>query len=235
YNIPSPSSLSLPSTSPIEPIVLARKGYKLINSNDTFSKAAAVEYLQGLKGPCLLRNLKYFNIYNSFVCDTLHNLYLGATAKMLKLLLSKPSVTGGISYAMSVYGQIDNIAEIINSISFPSTTYRQPRDIRLFRKFKGNELRIILLAFENFLDEERYNHLKVLAFIAHIIEGQCLSKEAHKEERELEEEGERHTLRAKTIGSIGDVDGSDNEDGDGILYVVDNDADDIGIETSAPA
>ncbi|CAF1336705.1 unnamed protein product, partial [Rotaria sp. Silwood1] len=181
YNIPSPSSLSLPSTSPIEPIVLARKGYKLINSNDTFSKAAAVEYLQGLKGPCLLRNLKYFNIYNSFVCDTLHNLYLGATAKMLKLLLSKPSVTGGISYAMSVYGQIDNIAEIINSISFPSTTYRQPRDIRLFRKFKGNELRIILLAFENFLDEERYNHLKVLAFIAHIIEGQCLSKEAHKE------------------------------------------------------
>ncbi|CAF4623867.1 unnamed protein product, partial [Rotaria sp. Silwood2] len=106
-------------------------------------------------------------------------------AKMLKLLLSKPSVTGGISDAMSVYGQIDSIAEIINSISFPSTTYRQPRDIRLFRKFKGNELRIILLfgysAFENFLDQGRYNHLKVLAFIAHIVEGQCLSKEAHKE------------------------------------------------------
>ena len=64
---------------------------------------------------------------------------------MLKLILSKPSVAAGITNAMSVYNEIDHIAEIINSISYPSTTYRQPRDIRLFRKFKANELRIILL------------------------------------------------------------------------------------------
>jgi hypothetical protein len=64
---------------------------------------------------------------------------------MLKLLLSKPSSVAGISNSMSIYNQIDHIAEIMNSISYPSTTYRQPRDIRLFRKFKGNELRIILL------------------------------------------------------------------------------------------
>ena len=64
---------------------------------------------------------------------------------MLKLFLSKPSTTEGISNAMSVHNQIDRIAEILNSISYPSTTYRQPRDIRLFRKYKGNELRIILL------------------------------------------------------------------------------------------
>ena len=64
---------------------------------------------------------------------------------MLKLLLSKPSRTTGVSNAMSVYNQIDHIAKIMNSISYPSTTYRQPRDIRLFRKFKGNELRMILL------------------------------------------------------------------------------------------
>ncbi|CAF1089688.1 unnamed protein product [Rotaria sp. Silwood1] len=70
---------------------------------------------------------------------------LPRAAKMLKLLLSKPSGTAGISDAMTVYNKIDHIAEIINSISYPSTTYRQPRDIRLFRKFKGNEFRIILL------------------------------------------------------------------------------------------
>jgi hypothetical protein len=64
---------------------------------------------------------------------------------MLKLFLSKPSSTEGISDAMTVHNQIDNIAEIVNSISYPSTTYRQPRDIHLFRKFKANELRIILL------------------------------------------------------------------------------------------
>jgi len=64
---------------------------------------------------------------------------------MLKLFLSKPSIADGISNSINAHNQIDNIADIINSISYPSTTYRQPRDIRLFRKFKANELRIILL------------------------------------------------------------------------------------------
>jgi hypothetical protein len=64
---------------------------------------------------------------------------------MLKLLLSKPSCGAGISNTMSVHDKIDHISEIIHSISYPSTTYRQPRDIRLFKKFKGNELRVVLL------------------------------------------------------------------------------------------
>ena len=46
---------------------------------------------------------------------------------------------------MSVYDQIDDVANVFNSISYPSTTYRLPRDIRLFKKFKGNELRMFLL------------------------------------------------------------------------------------------
>ncbi len=66
-------------------------------------------------------------------------------AKLLKLLLSKPSPKGGITNAMSVRDQIDIVAQNFNTISYPSTTYRQPRDIRLFKKFKGNELRIFLL------------------------------------------------------------------------------------------
>jgi hypothetical protein len=64
---------------------------------------------------------------------------------MLKLFLSKPSPKAGITHIMSVHDQIDIIAQTFNTISYPSTTYRQPRDIRLFRKFKGNELRIFLL------------------------------------------------------------------------------------------
>ncbi|CAF3982771.1 unnamed protein product [Rotaria sp. Silwood1] len=158
--------------------------YKLTNSTK-ISKAAAKEYLQGVKGPCLLRQLKYFNIYTSFLCDTLHNLYLGVMGKMLKLFLSKRSIIEGISAAMSIHKQIDNLAEIVNSISYPSTTYRQPRDIHLFKKFKANELRMILLfgysAFENFLDQERFIHLKVLAFIAHLVEEQNLSENSHQD------------------------------------------------------
>lgn len=64
---------------------------------------------------------------------------------MLKLLLSKPSVKAGITNVMTVHDQMDTIAENFRTMSYPSTTYRQPRDLRLFRKFKGNELRIFLL------------------------------------------------------------------------------------------
>jgi hypothetical protein len=46
---------------------------------------------------------------------------------------------------MSVHDQIDLAAQTFNRISYPSTTYQQPRDIRLLKKFKGNELRIFFL------------------------------------------------------------------------------------------
>ena len=35
--------------------------------------------LQGLKGRCCLRSLKYFDVYQSFTIDTLHTLYEGVT------------------------------------------------------------------------------------------------------------------------------------------------------------
>jgi hypothetical protein len=64
---------------------------------------------------------------------------------MLKLLLSKPSPKAGITNIMSVHDKMDLAVQTFNRISYPSTTYRQPRDIRLFKKFKGNEFRIFLL------------------------------------------------------------------------------------------
>ena len=64
---------------------------------------------------------------------------------MLKLLLSKPSLKAGITNVMSVHDRIDTVAKTFNTISYPSTTYRRPRDIRVFKKFRGNELRIFLL------------------------------------------------------------------------------------------
>ncbi|CAF1496926.1 unnamed protein product [Adineta ricciae] len=164
-------------------------GNKLMNSNRNFSKETSAEYLKGFKGPCLFRQLSHFDVYRSFLCDTLHNLYLGITAKMLKLLLSKPSPKAGITNSMNVHDRIDLIAEKFNAISYSSTTYRQPRDIRLFKKFKGNEFRMFLLfgysIFEKILSKERYDHLKVLAFIAHLVEGQYLSGKTHEDIRFL--------------------------------------------------
>jgi len=101
---------------------------------------------------------------------------------------------------MSVHDQIDLAAQTFNRILYPSTTYQQPRDIRLFKKFKGNELRIFLLfdyswvsyfitslysllsyrIFE-IVEEELYDHLKALAFVAHMLERQYLSVSVHKD------------------------------------------------------
>ncbi|CAF3129720.1 unnamed protein product [Rotaria sp. Silwood2] len=38
--------------------------------------------LEGLRGPCILRELKYFDVYQSFLSDTLHTLYEGAMVKI---------------------------------------------------------------------------------------------------------------------------------------------------------
>jgi hypothetical protein len=40
---------------------------------------------------------------------------------------------------------------------------------------------VLYRAFEKFLDQERYTHLKALAFIAHMVEEQYLSNNGHKD------------------------------------------------------
>ncbi|CAF1397275.1 unnamed protein product [Adineta steineri] len=116
-----------------------------------------------------------------------HEVY-GRT-KILKLLLSKLSPKAGIPNSMTIDGQLDFISQAFNTILYTSTTYRQPRNIRLFKKFKGNEFRIFLLIgysiFGNVLSGEWYVHLKVLAFIARLVEGEYLFVNAYERVRSL--------------------------------------------------
>ena len=47
----------------------------------------------GLKGPCALRTLRHFDVYRSFLSDTLHNLYSGAVVSDASLrILEKKQV-----------------------------------------------------------------------------------------------------------------------------------------------
>ncbi|CAF1214593.1 unnamed protein product [Adineta ricciae] len=189
--------------------VFFENGYKLTSTGQSFSKEMTINYLKGFKGPCIFRKLTHFDVYKSFLCDTLHNLYLGITAKILKLLLSKPSPKAGITNFMNVHDQLNSVAQLFDTISYPSTTYRQPRDIRLFKKFKGNELRIFLLfgysIFEKVLNRERYDHLRVLAFIAHMVEGQYLSVDTHEDIQVLAEYFDERFATLYTVNEIGFV------------------------------
>ncbi|CAF4840678.1 unnamed protein product [Rotaria sp. Silwood1] len=69
-------------------------------TTDRDIKAAKLRHTEsqmGLKGPCCLRELKYFDFGQSFVVDSLHNIYLGAFKKVILSRL-KIAYNGKIFY-----------------------------------------------------------------------------------------------------------------------------------------
>ncbi|CAF0842181.1 unnamed protein product [Rotaria sordida] len=156
-----------------------------LRSNDTYDEAVALlqrssskerresitslnSGLEGLRGPCELRTLKYFDVYQSFLSDTLHTLYEGAMARMLRIFFDKVSQKTGITREMSIRNAIDAVSAVVKSISYPSTT-----------------------AFDQVLDEQRYDHFRCLAFAAHLIESSKIDLATHQDVRSLLEEFNR--------------------------------------------
>jgi hypothetical protein len=64
---------------------------------------------------------------------------------MLQIFFGNVSQKTGISEEMSVKKAIDTIALTFKSISYPSSTYRIPRNLKLHSVYKANELKIFLL------------------------------------------------------------------------------------------
>ncbi|CAF1117040.1 unnamed protein product [Adineta steineri] len=148
--------------------------------------------LQGLRGECALRTLKYFDVYQSFVSDTLHTLYEGAMARMLHIFFGTVSEKSAITREMNIKGALDAVSSIVKSISYPSTTYRIPRNLRQHNVYKANEYKMVLLfgynAFDHVLDQERYNHFKCLAFASHLIEAAKIDQSTYRDVHDLLEE-----------------------------------------------
>ncbi|CAF4911039.1 unnamed protein product [Rotaria sp. Silwood1] len=69
-----------------------KNDHKLPNCDKVLSEEASIGYLKGLKGACALRQLSHFDVYKSFLCDTLHNLYLGATVTLSFIILQPPNI-----------------------------------------------------------------------------------------------------------------------------------------------
>ncbi|CAF1075042.1 unnamed protein product [Rotaria sp. Silwood1] len=156
-----------------------------LRSNDTYDEAVALlqrssseerrnsitsinDGLDGLRGPCELRTLKYFDVYQSFLSDTLHTLYEGVMARILHIFFDSVSRKTGITPEMSIRDATDAVSAIVKSISYPSTT-----------------------AFDQVLDEQRYDHFRCLAFAAHLIESSKIDLATHQDVRSLLEEFNR--------------------------------------------
>ncbi|CAF1617673.1 unnamed protein product [Rotaria magnacalcarata] len=131
----------------------------------------------GLRGPCALRKLKYFDVYQSFTSDTLHKLYEGATTRMLQI------VFGNVSEKNEYKKEFDKIASTFKDTFYQSSTFRIPRDLKLYSVYKANELKIFLLfgflIFNEILTPGRYDHFLCLAFAAHLIETSTHDQSTH--------------------------------------------------------
>ena len=64
---------------------------------------------------------------------------------MLTIFLGNVSQKSGITEEMSVKKYIDTLTTTFNSMYYPSSTYRIPRDLKRHSVFKANELKMFLL------------------------------------------------------------------------------------------
>lgn len=77
----------------------------------------------------------------------------------------------------SIHRHLNKLDDRLRSVRFPSTTTRRPRSINKFSKYKGSELRSLLLfgfsIFEDILQQRYYSHFLLLVLIMHMAESRC--------------------------------------------------------------
>ncbi|CAF3279430.1 unnamed protein product [Rotaria sp. Silwood2] len=136
---------------------------------------------KGHVGPCALRRLRFFDMGQSFLTDSLHNLYSGTFLKLLKIWLELPSDRKNTTISMSIFNQRKEVEIAFNAILFPTSTYRVPRYLQYYHQYKGNELRLCLLmgynCFQLALNNNQYKHLQALAFSLHLAEARNIDEE----------------------------------------------------------
>jgi hypothetical protein len=64
---------------------------------------------------------------------------------MLQILFGNVSQKTSITPEMSIKKALDTIASTFKSVFYPSSTFRIPRNLKLYSVYKANELKIFLL------------------------------------------------------------------------------------------
>ncbi len=80
----------------------------------------------------------------------------------------------------SVAGRIVELSDLFRRVRLPSTTTRLPRSLVDYKKFKGSELRVLLLfghvIFQKMLRKRFYDHLLQLVVLMYLAEGREIDK-----------------------------------------------------------
>ncbi|CAF4008044.1 unnamed protein product [Rotaria sp. Silwood1] len=111
------------------------------NVQERTTEDEILEMLCGHKGFCRLRDLSNFDIGQSFTNDSLHNVYHGVFRRILMLLFDDKYA----KQKWSCKNKMKSIQASLDKIHYPSNTTRIPRPLMFFKKYKGSELRTLLL------------------------------------------------------------------------------------------
>ncbi|CAF3857793.1 unnamed protein product [Rotaria sp. Silwood1] len=98
----------------------------------TTNHNSGTDHFLGHKGPCALRRLKYFDVCQGFLVDSLHSLYAGCFKRLVSIELADKQIQ-------------KKITEVFDTIHYPSSSYRIPRSLSYLKVYKGNEYRMALL------------------------------------------------------------------------------------------
>ncbi|KAJ1526429.1 hypothetical protein ONE63_009563 [Megalurothrips usitatus] len=110
------------------------------------------QHYKGVKGPCSLARLNYFNLFTGFVVDYMHNILLGVTKTYFQLIFDCSRAKfwqnsdDAERFAMEdIMSQID--ARLLSGMKPPTCISRTPRSLKDHGNWKANERRNWLLFY----------------------------------------------------------------------------------------
>ncbi|CAF1233917.1 unnamed protein product [Adineta ricciae] len=149
---------------------------RILSRRRSKPKSNEIDLACGQQGPCILRDLTYFEIGRSFPSDSLHNIYAGTFKRLLELWFKT------CRQPYSIQKSVNLIELKLNALRYPSTTYHLPSPLRFYQTYKGNEFRMTLLFgyqyFQPFLPAKFYEHFRLLAYAMNLAESSVLHHDA---------------------------------------------------------
>lgn len=127
-------------------------------------------YCNGIKGPTVLMNLKYFDLANGMIPDSLHALYLGVIRQYTEIIMTSSDK----EYYIGSPAKINIINNRLKNITPPKYITRTPRTLDERKLWKGSEWRswanwYILPCLQDMMPKKYIEHLALLVAATNIL------------------------------------------------------------------
>ena len=175
---------------------ISQKVYPLRTHTDIIQKMTAtrsineetgkidIKEIEGIKGPSILMNFKYFNMSDGMTPDSMHSVYLGVVEQYTNLILKNVNTL----YYIGSPNVVKMIDDRLLSIEPPTIITRTPRSLSTRNMWKASEWRSWLLVYcliylHGILPQKYFEHLSQLVAVIQILSSESISQtkleEAH--------------------------------------------------------